>query len=420
MQRIKNYAAANAMRLAIVTLMVMAVSFGMIDPVSAALGGFVLSTESPDLKTLDAAMKNALGAISGNVKELRDRMLDVEQKMTRKPGGGFGSGSAKVGELTALLMESDGFKSYIAGGSSKVKIQVPQYLVKAAITSAGGLNDPLVPADRRAGIVSPAQRRFTIRDLFQSVPTDSNMIEFARELVFTNSAGPQYDASSPTPHAEGAPKNESGITYELANVPVVTIAHFVRASRQVLSDSAALAGTVEGRLAYGLGIEEEDELLTGDGTVGTLNGLLNQATAFTGGATNQTALDTIAKAIAQLQVSEHQATGIILNPVSWLALQLLKDNEGRYLLGDPANMTEPRLWGIPVVATNSMTAGTFIVLDAPQAGYIADRETVEVRVSDSDGDNFTKNMITILCEERLALVIVRGAAIVSGSLSFAG
>jgi HK97 family phage major capsid protein len=359
------------------------------------------------------------------VKELRDRMQDVEQKIARKPSGDFGAGggggdTANAGELTDLVSNSDGLKSYLKGASPQVKITVPSRLVKAAITSPGGQNQPLVAADRRPGIVAPAQRRFTIRDLFQSMPTISNLIEYCKELVFTNNAGPQYDSSSPTPHAEGALKNESGITFELASLPVITLAHHITASRQVLSDAQQLQGYVEGRLMYGLKLEEEEEMIASAGASGELDGLINNATAFSGGATNQTALDTLAKAIVQLQLSDHNATGIILNPADWLALQLLKDTQGRYLLGNPAEMTEARLWGLPVVATNSMPAGSFIVLDAPMAGYIADREDAEIRISDQHADNFTKNLVTILCEERLALVIVRSAAIIYGSLSYAG
>lgn len=40
-----------------------------------------------------------------------------------------------------------------------------------------------------------------------------------------------------------------------------------------------------------------------------------------------------------------------------------------------------------------------------------------VEVSNQDRDNFVKNMLTILCEERLALAHYRPAAIVTGDIA---
>lgn len=47
---------------------------------------------------------------------------------------------------------------------------------------------------------------------------------------------------------------------------------------------------------------------------------------------------------------------------------------------------------------------------------IWDRQQASVQISMEDGNNFVKNMATILCEERLALTIYRPKAFRSGSL----
>jgi len=85
----------------------------------------------------------------------------------------------------------------------------------------------VIPA-HRPGIVNAPQRRFTIRDLFPNVPTNSNLVEFASELVFTNNAGPQGGFTSPTSvTGEGEIKPESAMTFQLSNTPVITLAHFI-------------------------------------------------------------------------------------------------------------------------------------------------------------------------------------------------
>jgi HK97 family phage major capsid protein len=248
--------------------------------------------------------------------------------------------------------------------------------------------------------------------------TGSNSVEWVKELVFTNNAGPQYDASPGT--TEGALKPESGITFQLNTTAVITLAHWIPASRQVLADAPYLQDYIDMRLRYGLKLEEEDELLNGDGTAGTLNGLVNQATAFSGGATNQTAIDTLLKAMTQARLSFYEPNGVVMHPQDWTNILLLKDTTGRYLFGDPHTMDVPRIWGKPVVETPSQTQGQFILGAFDRAAQIVDREDASVRISDQHADFFTRNLVAILCEERLALLVTRPAAIVKGALSNAG
>ncbi|MCM2327722.1 MAG: phage major capsid protein, partial [Lysobacter sp.] len=102
------------------------------------------------------------------------------------------------------------------------------------------------------------------------------------------------------------------------------------------------------------------------------------------------------------------------------SFQLAKSTVGEYLFGAPGSMTVPSLWGVPVVVTASMTAGSFLVLDAPRAGFVATREDATVRISEHTNDDFIRNLIRILVEERLALCIARSGAIITGTLSNAG
>jgi len=83
-------------------------------------------------------------------------------------------------------------------------------------------------------------------------------------------------------------------------------------------------------------------------------------------------------------------------------------------------MTEPRLWGLPVAVTNTMTRGKFMCLDAARTGYIADREDPVIRIAEQHADFFVRNLLVTLCEERVAMVIEQGGAMVYGNLSNAG
>lgn len=352
--------------------------------------------------------------LSEGVKSLRDRLTEVEQKLVKGPAG---NDRAEIKTAGQVLIESDEYKAMVKSGSRNS--QAVSIERKTIVNATYNTSQPLVNGDRLGGIVVAPEQRLTIRDLLPQIPTSSNLIEFGRELVFTNNAGPQ-GGTSPIGNGEGEPKVESNITFELATQAVTTLAHWLGASRQVLSDAPQLAGYIDTRLSYGLKLEEEDELLNSDGAAGQLSGLNLGATQFSGGVTNQTTLDTLLKAFLQVSLSFYEATGVVLHPTDWTTLQLAKDTTGRYLFSDPQAMTQPRVWGKPVVSTPSQTVGTFLTGAFNLGAAIYDREAMTIRISDQHQDYFIRNLVAILCEERLALVIYRSQAFVKGSISFAG
>jgi HK97 family phage major capsid protein len=107
------------------------------------------------------------------------------------------------------------------------------------------------------GIIMPGLRRLTIRDLLAQGRISSNSLEYVRENVFTNNAASV---------AEKALKPESDITFSKQTANVKTIAHWIQASRQVMDDAPMLESYVNNRLLYGLALEEERQLLNGDGS----------------------------------------------------------------------------------------------------------------------------------------------------------
>jgi len=64
-----------------------------------------------------------------------------------------------------------------------------------------------------------------------------------------------------------------------------------------------------------------------------------------------------------------------------------------------------------------MTADNVAVGAFAQASMIYNREGVIVELSDSDSDNFTKNLVTVRAERRLALATEIPAAIRAGDLT---
>ena len=364
--------------------------------------------EIAESKAVEGETKSALEKLAVKSSELTDKCLEMERKLSMGMTGSNGEKQDTAGEL---LVKSDSFKAMQEGRSKFARVEV-----KTAIVNATGQNQPLVPSQRVAGIINNPNRILTIRDLLPVGRTTSNLVEYTKENVFTNNAGPQYSS----PDYENVTKPESGITFTLASAAVATLAHFIPVSRQVLDDSAQLESYVNGRLVYGLKLEEEDQLLNGNGTSGNLGGLLKSGnyTAYNRAVTGDTKLDTIRRALTQAQLSEFTADAIVLNPADWETIELQKSSYGEYIFGGdmgPIDALGPRIWGKRVVATNSITAGTFLVGSFMMGAQIWDRQDAAVQISYEDGDNFKKNMATILAEERLALTVYRPAAFISGS-----
>ena len=355
--------------------------------------------------------KNALEKLTEKAAALTDRCVALEQR-----------GEAAAAEINESMGErfvnSDEFK---AVQDRRAGIARVDWDVKTAIinTFPASSVQPLVQGDRLGGIHTVPNRRLTLKDLLPTGITNSNLVEYTRENAFTNNAGPQRDTASPLAAIENQTKPESAITFTLATEAVVTLAHFIPVSKQVLADSPQLAGYINGRLAYGLALKEETQILKGAGTGGEYSGIQTDATTYTVESPQLTnEIDIIRDAITQAQVAEYSPNFLVLNPADWDSIQRRKvgSSDDRYVYGDPnVSWLATPLWGLTPVVTNSQTAGTFLLGDS-NACMVFDRQQSAVEVSFEDSTNFQKNMATIRAELRGCVVSFRTEAFITGSL----
>lgn len=361
-----------------------------------------LAEAEKGMKMSDTVKELADQALTG-MNEAKARMDELEQKMARGRGGEDTPRTA--GER---FVEDEGFKAFAAQTRPRGRHIVEVKDITSLTTDAAGSVGTLIQPQRVAGTELP-QRRMTIRALLAQGRTASNSIEYDKEKVFTNNAAPV---------AEGASKPQSELQYEEATAPVRTIAHWMRASVQILADVPALRSIIDQRLRYGLSFVEETQLLTGSGSGQNISGLVTNATAYSapGSLTASTPVDVVRLMILQVALAEYPANGIVMNPIDMAAIEMSKDSAGGYLIGDPQGTIQKRLWGLPVVETQAMTVDKALVGAFDLAAQIFDRQDATVEVSTEDQDNFIKNKVTIRAEERLALAIYRPAALVYGDL----
>lgn len=358
------------------------------------------------LKSAGAESKSAVEAAEKAAKELKamgDRLLEIEQKQAE----GIKKGYEAPKSLGESFATSEEFKAFAEGRTSKARLEI-----KNTITGQSGSpatnSDTIVAPQRQVGIVSGAFRTLRIRDVLPSGTTSSNLVEYTRELAFTNSAAET---------AEGATKPEAALTFELVSAPVKTIAHWLKLSKQVMDDAPALASYVDTRLRYGVDLRIDQQLLNGNGSGQNIGGLakVGNHTAFTP-ASGDNAIDSINRAIYLVAAADYNATAIILNPADWGAIERTKTDDNAYVFGAPMKLA-PTLWGLPVIATNTMTQGKFMVGAMDVAAQVWNRQGTTVEMSEADDTNFQKNLVTVRAEARLALAIYRPASIQYGSLT---
>lgn len=354
-----------------------------------------------------AAFQDAVAKVEkaeGTLDRLNREVTELAQKAANALGGR--PGQAKT--LGQLAAENDAVKSYRGGDNFELARMASPLFGKANVTSdpasAGVLTDPY----RVPGVMMDPDEPLTVRDLFASVSISQNAVEWVKEKLFTNNAGPQ--------NGEGTNKLESGMTFEKKSSPVETIAHWIPISRQILADAPALRGIIDGKLRTGLKLQEDQQLLFGDGLNGKLLGLVPQATAYisTGIPSSPSKIDHLRWAFLQVAKAKYPATFAVLSLDDWAMIQMMKTTDGAYIFGTPTDGAAPRLWGKRVVESFGMDPGDFLA-GSSLAATIWDREDVSVRVSEHHANFFIQNMVAMLCEERIGFTVERPAAIVSGT-----
>jgi HK97 family phage major capsid protein len=346
--------------------------------------------------------KTALDNLGTQQREMADRLLQLEQKGHRPGPTGDDAGES----WGAQVIKSKGYEAFAGGHAQKMRLEVKNTLVGA---------DANVAPDRKPGVVGGAFQPLTLEQLIPGMPTSSNAIEFTKEASFTNSAA---EAS------EGAAKAESALTWSLVNMPISTVAHWIKISRQLAADNVLLARYVDVRMRYGVNQKVELQIGTGNGTAPNISGIFDSGNFTAHGYANADLGSTfkklvmIRKIMADLWAAGYPADAILLNPADWatIEIELLTTAAGQVRVSYN-EAGQARLWGVPVVQSIGCAADTLAVGAFAQAYTLYNREGVVVEMSDSDSDNFTKNLITLRAERRLALATERPAACRAGDLT---
>ena len=350
-------------------------------------------------------------------------------------GGTVNGYSAKsIGEL---FLDSEEFKS-LAGGRNGANMPSPFVLQKSDVTSGMLFKDvySALPSGTpgsfgridRDPMVSQPTRTRRVRDLFPSRTTTAAVIEYFRMLGFTTPGTTATNAASSVAERAAnngsfASKPQSSFQFVGQQAPVRTLAHWEAAHRNVLADEPQLRSIIDNELMYGLRLQEDAQILNGNGQGENLTGILqtsgiqdyswSDGQSGAGDNTADTKADALRRAATLSFLAYYEPTGIVMHPNDWEDIELTKDLNGQYLVAVSVAMGgEPRIWRIPIVETPAIAEGTALVGAFGTGAQLYDREQASIRISEQHADFFVRNAIVILAEQRLALAVKRPEAFV--------
>jgi HK97 family phage major capsid protein len=384
-----------------------------------------------EAKVLDTQYEHA-ASLEGNGETLRSRLDFYHGKAKGAPvpwqqiAGGANPERKSLGQR---FVEAQEYKDLLESGAltsdnarfSSGRVKDRTYEEKAAtdvIYSGAGGGGGLIIPQYLPGVLPLPARPLVVRDLFSAGTTTSDTLSYARQISRDSAAAAVAQASSLSTGA----KPQSAIGWIRQTSPVETIATWMAATRQQLADAGQTRALIDNQLNLMLKLEEEDQLLNGDGAAPNLRGLLHTVgvqTLNVSGASTSTAQDIArvnlnsvrdAARLVRTGPAFAQPDGVVVNPIDGAEIDEIQDLYGRYLGNGPFNTGPQTLWRLPVVESLAVSQGTALVGAFNQGATVFEREAINVLTSDSHADFFVRNLVAVLGEERLGLAIFFPAA----------
>jgi len=367
------------------------------DSIAAKTDGFARSEEIDGLKTDLASVKemiakgnenddiDALKSAIAGVEASIDGLKEAKKETPKARSLGEAITNAFVSAKEAILEMSE------KGGTVKLDVKAAGTMTIAGNYSGGTVG----LSDLETGLTRIQRRAPFMRQLVNTRGTTSKYV------VWIEQANADPGVAGQT--AEGTEKTQTDFDLVERSSEVKKTTAYIKVSKEMLADIPFMQGEINGELMELVELKLDEQILLGDGTGNNLTGIDSVATAFAAGtfalsvpqANNS---DVLRVAISQIANANFSANYILLNPADAAAMELTKDTNGQYTYPVFVNEAGMSVKGIPVIENPGVTAGDFYVGDFTKSN-LRIREEMNVQVGYVN-DDFTKNLVTILCETR--------------------
>ena len=347
------------------------------------------------------ATKEDLAQAVSDLNKTRVEQMETLNKALTEMGlaikaGAEGQKVESIKGLHEMLKDNKEKISSLKNGKDGFDFEVKAVGTMLESTNVSGGN---VPVEQRiAGLNIIPSRRIRLMDLVSRGTATSNIISWVYQSGKEGSAGGT---------SEGRLKNQIDFNLVVASQNVVKRTAFIKVSTEMLDDIDFIETEINNELLRELNKDIELTAYSGDNIAPNMNGVSTVATAFSAGSfalsvDNANNVDVIDVALNQIDIAEQDpANAILMHPSDVTALRLIKlsATDKRYLFEDGVATIN----GVAIIKTTLVTAGTYLV-GAFNLATLYDKGSIRIEMG-LDGDDFTKNLRTIIAEYRGAMVV---------------
>lgn len=329
------------------------------------------------MSDLSEIMK-AIEAENGSVKDLRDRLENLEAKSNRPSAGGE---TVSDGWPTTRQM-SEAFRHF------KDRDFEGRFEFKNVTSDGSGLG---VPALLQPLAMTASTRSVFLADRLPSRIVDGPAVALNR-IGSTDLAGVQPN--------QGDQKHELEVETDSSTVTLSTIASFAKVSTQALQDVADLQNILQGVLTLRLKRKVDTLLYAAASATGNFTPYES---------TSPTIVDNLVGANAAL--ADYGLTGTtFVSPADYARLMLTKASTAGLFLG------LPQYANLDIQQASVVPAGRFLLTTTDGVGLSLAVRSVILAVLGFVGDDFTRNLRTLLVEQRVAPLVTDPGRVIIGDL----
>ena len=288
-----------------------------------------------ELDPRESAMLRELRGLDNRIAELRGELSRAELSSTTGIVGKLSRGINSAALLAPLTFGTEELRrlqtAALHGETCRLETRAPGFSTA----------EPWLPPELFEYPIA-AQHESRILQRLPGIAMETSSIEFVRHVS---------TIGTPAPTAEGAVIPELQFVTDQLTLPAIKLAAHNALSWEVISDWPSFQSYCGTELYRQIIDAENEQILSGDGTAGSMVGFFATFGVLTEDATSvapDTAIDHLEKAIAKLRTGPAlaEADSLVLHPSTWSAIRRTKDAYERYLVSaDPTRDEADQIWG---------------------------------------------------------------------------
>lgn len=296
------------------------------------------------------------------------------------------------GLVQAIKANKDAIADHVKAGKGLMEVSLKDAGTMLTTNYTGGT---VGLSALEPGVARIARRNPFLRQIINTRGTSSKFV------VWVEQANPDGGAGMT---GEGADKNQADFDLVERSKQVRKVTAFIKVSMEMLEDIDFIEGEIRSELMELVELKLDEQILSGDDLSENLKGILEYAvpfaapTSLAGSIVAPNNFDVLRAAVAQIALANFQANYALINPADAASMDLAKASDGHYVMPPFSTPDGQRVAGLVVIENNGVAQGDFVVMDSTKSN-LRIRKDMAV-MAGRDGNDFTKNLWTIICELR--------------------